>query len=148
MASNLRYGKPDGTEAEMWEALEITQAGGLVEAGRERCRLLTAFAAVAVLASLLLVDPKAWIPLRAVSGFCFAGAAMIVESWLNERATNENRGALMSTYIIINMTAIMAGQLVLTAVDPSGFTAFVLASVAVSLVSRVCFASSMRNVWT
>jgi ATP-binding cassette subfamily B multidrug efflux pump len=32
VASNLRYGKPDATEAEMWEALEIAQAREFVEA--------------------------------------------------------------------------------------------------------------------
>ena len=31
VASNLRYGKPDATEAEMWEALEIAQARDFVE---------------------------------------------------------------------------------------------------------------------
>lgn len=32
VATNLRYGKPDATEAEMWEALEIAQAREFVEA--------------------------------------------------------------------------------------------------------------------
>jgi ATP-binding cassette, subfamily B, multidrug efflux pump len=32
VASNLRYGKPDATEAEMWEALEVAQARDFVEA--------------------------------------------------------------------------------------------------------------------
>ena len=32
VASNLRYGKPDATETEMWEALEIAQAREFVEA--------------------------------------------------------------------------------------------------------------------
>ncbi len=30
VASNLQYGKPDATEAEMWEALEVAQAGDFV----------------------------------------------------------------------------------------------------------------------
>jgi ATP-binding cassette subfamily B protein len=32
VASNLRYGKPDATEAEMWEALEVAQAEEFVRA--------------------------------------------------------------------------------------------------------------------
>ncbi len=32
VASNLRYGKPDATEEEMWRALEIAQARDFVEA--------------------------------------------------------------------------------------------------------------------
>jgi ATP-binding cassette subfamily B protein len=35
VASNLRYGKPDATEAEMWAALEIAQARDFVEATPE-----------------------------------------------------------------------------------------------------------------
>lgn len=36
VASNLRYGKPDATEDEMWEALEIAQARNFVEAMPDR----------------------------------------------------------------------------------------------------------------
>jgi ATP-binding cassette subfamily B multidrug efflux pump len=32
VASNLRYGKPDATDPEMWEALEVAQAGDFVRA--------------------------------------------------------------------------------------------------------------------
>ena len=32
VASNLRFGRPDATEAELWEALEIAQASGFVQA--------------------------------------------------------------------------------------------------------------------
>ena len=32
VASNLRYGKPDATEAEMWEALQVAQAADFVKA--------------------------------------------------------------------------------------------------------------------
>jgi ATP-binding cassette subfamily B protein len=32
VASNLRYGKPDATEAEMWEALKVAQAADFVKA--------------------------------------------------------------------------------------------------------------------
>jgi ATP-binding cassette subfamily B protein len=35
VASNLRYGKPDATDAEMWSALEIAQAKDFVEAMSE-----------------------------------------------------------------------------------------------------------------
>ena len=32
VASNLRYGRPDATEGELWEALEVAQASGFVQA--------------------------------------------------------------------------------------------------------------------
>ncbi len=41
VASNLRYGKPDATEAQMWEALEVAQAAEFVRAmpGGLDCRI-------------------------------------------------------------------------------------------------------------
>ena len=54
------------------------------------------------------LDPDA-----GLSGFCFAGAAMIVESWLNERASKENRGTIFSIYQMVNFAASTAGQLLM-----------------------------------
>ncbi|MDF1718138.1 MAG: MFS transporter [Antarcticimicrobium sp.] len=88
-----------------------------------------AFAAVAVLLSLIFLTPWAWIPLRAISGFCFAGAAMIVESWLSERADPASRGKIFGIYTMVNLTASTAGQMVLTLGDTRGFLFFVLPAI-------------------
>ncbi|WP_102106957.1 MFS transporter [Oceaniglobus roseus] len=87
-----------------------------------------AFAAIAILGSLLAVTPWVWIPLRGVQGFCFAGAAMIVESWLGERAEPHTRGRIFGVYTMVNLAASTAGQLVLSQGDTSGFLFFVLAA--------------------
>src|SRR5436190_7363253 len=71
--------------------------------------VMASIAAVVILLNLLIVDPIAWISMRALSGFCFAGAAMIVESWLNERASKENRGTIFSVYQMVNFAASTAG---------------------------------------
>jgi len=76
-------------------------------------------AAITILLNALIVSPWFWIPLRAVTGFCFAGAAMVVESWLNERASRENRGTLFSIYQMVNFAASTAGQLLLVIKPPS-----------------------------
>ncbi len=65
-----------------------------------------------VLLTGLLIDDVAWVSLRALTGFCTAGTSMIIESWLNERATNESRGAIFSLYIAITLFGVVAGQLV------------------------------------
>ncbi len=54
--------------------------------------IVCAAAAISILLSLLILSPWAWIPLRAISGFCFAGAAMIVESWLSDQTDPARRG--------------------------------------------------------
>lgn len=89
---------------------------------------MCAIAAIAVLLSLLLVTPWIWIPVRAASGFCFAGAAMIVESWLNERSDAASRGRVFGIYTMVNLAATTAGQMVLTLGDASGYFFFVLAA--------------------
>lgn len=79
------------------------------------------------------VDPIAWVLIRIVSGFALAGFYMIVESWLNESATNENRGTIMSIYIVILFGALMAGQVSIAAMSIASFVPFVIASISVSL---------------
>ncbi|UWR35745.1 MFS transporter (plasmid) [Sulfitobacter sp. W027] len=89
---------------------------------------MCAIAAIAVLLSLVLITPWVWVPVRALSGFCFAGAAMIVESWLNERADAKSRGRVFGIYTMVNLGATTAGQMVLTLGDTNGFLFFVLAA--------------------
>ncbi|PLX36311.1 MAG: MFS transporter [Hyphomicrobiales bacterium] len=100
---------------------------------------IRAFAAIvslgsaAALAHPLFLDPSLWIVARAFSGFAVAGFYIIVESWLNERATNKNRGTVMSIYIVVNFTALSLGQVATNTVDVTSFAPFALASIAVSL---------------
>ncbi|MEQ8368388.1 MAG: MFS transporter [Roseicyclus sp.] len=89
---------------------------------------MCALAAIAVLLSLVLITPWVWIPVRALSGFCFAGAAMIVESWLNERVDKASRGRVFGIYTMVNLAATTAGQMVLTLGDANGYFFFVLAA--------------------
>ena len=89
---------------------------------------MCSIAAIAVLLSLVLITPWVWIPVRALSGFCFAGAAMIVESWLNERADAASRGRIFGIYTMVNLAATTAGQMVLTLGDANGYFFFVLAA--------------------
>ncbi|MGR3513591.1 MAG: MFS transporter [Paracoccaceae bacterium] len=88
-----------------------------------------ALAAITVLFSLLFLSPWFWIPLRSISGFCFAGAAMVVESWLNERAEPGTRGKIFGAYTMINLAASTAGQMILVTGDPAGYLFFVLAAI-------------------
>ncbi|SMC11458.1 MFS transporter [Roseovarius aestuarii] len=90
--------------------------------------VMCALAAISVLLSLLILSPWVWIPLRGISGFCFAGAAMIVESWLNERVDAPSRGRVFGIYTMVNLAASTAGQMVLTMGDPAGYLFFVLAA--------------------
>lgn len=91
--------------------------------------VMCAFAAVALLLSLLAIDAVAWLPLRAIQGFCFAGAAMIVESWLSERTEPSARGTVFGIYTMVNLFASTAGQMALTLGDASGYLFFVVGAI-------------------
>lgn len=90
--------------------------------------VMAAFASASVLLSVLIVHPSAWIPLRALTGFSFAGAAMIVESWLNERTEDSYRGRVFGVYTMVNLLATTAGQMLVITGNPSGFALFVVAA--------------------
>lgn len=99
-------------------------------------RAFSAFASLVSAASLahaLLVDPTLWAVLRLVEGFCMASLYMCIESWLNDTATNETRGQLLSLYMITLYSASAVGQQLLNLQDPQRSLAFMLISILLSL---------------
>lgn len=97
------------------------------------------FAALASLASTtvlihgVIVDPTAWFIARAISGFAFAGLYIVVESWLNDAATNETRGKILGAYMVVTFLGMAIGQGLLNVASPSDIQLFVITSVLVSL---------------
>tara|TARA_R110002126_G_scaffold82220_1_gene201741 strand:- start:841 stop:2115 length:1275 start_codon:yes stop_codon:yes gene_type:complete len=87
---------------------------------------LTALMAVSLLLHSLIVHPVFWILFRAMTGFAVAGSYMVLESWLNEKATNETRGSLFSIYMIVTMAGLTAGQFIVPQADISGTTLFII----------------------
>jgi len=71
-----------------------------------------------------VIDPYVWVLARAMTGFCFAGLFMVVESWLNNAASAQTRGQVLSLYGMTGLMAGIGGQLLLPAADPAGFRPF------------------------
>jgi MFS family permease len=92
--------------------------------------IMAAIGSLTILLNLLWINDVAWIVMRAFSGFCFAGAAMIVESWLNEVADNRTRGTIFSIYVTINMAASTIGQLAMSVTGVTGYIPFVVGAIA------------------
>ncbi|MBK5928066.1 MFS transporter [Rhodobaculum claviforme] len=96
------------------------------------------FAALGSLISAVLLiyavipDWIVWTLLRVLIGFCFSGVYVTAESWLNNAASNENRGKALSLYMIVQMVGIIAAQALMNLADPAGFMLFVIPSVLVS----------------
>lgn len=91
--------------------------------------VLATLLSMSLLFHALVVHPLAWIAFRGIAGFALAGAYMVVESWLNEKATNESRGQIFSFYMIMNMVGLMAGQFMVVLGDPATTTLFILAAI-------------------
>ena len=94
---------------------------------------MSAIASAAVLVHVVFLDPFVWTGMRFASGFSFAGMYIVCESWLNEKATNETRGQLLSLYMITNMAGMAGGQLMISLGEAGGAGLFLLASVMVSI---------------
>jgi MFS family permease len=97
------------------------------------------FAALASLISAVIIlfptftEVWAWTAGRVLIGFCFSAVYVTAESWLNNAATNENRGQALSLYMIVQTAGIVVSQALLLSADPSGYVLFVIPSVLVSL---------------
>ena len=97
--------------------------------------VLAAALAMSILMHALVVHPVAWIITRGIGGFALAGTYMIVESWLNEKAPNEERGKIFSVYMVVTMIGLMSGQFLLAAANPAMATLF--------MVSAMLFAAAV-----
>jgi MFS family permease len=94
---------------------------------------LCAILATVMLLNGLVVEPIFWIVLRAIAGLCFSGSYMIIESWLNERISDDNRGSLFSVYMIVSLVTMMAGQYLLVVANPELQTLFMIGAILYAL---------------
>lgn len=95
-------------------------------------RSFSAFASLMVVSFLLhLVDFNLylWMVLRFISGFSFYSLLIVVESWLNEKSTGENRGKILAIYTILFYISMGIGQLFLNLGKNSTVLMFVLGAV-------------------
>ena len=99
-------------------------------------RAFSAFAALAA-ATCLAYDffftPAAWVVLRVINGFCIAGMTTSIESWLNERSSNETRGRVLGFYMLVFYLAVALGQTLVNVAPVGGSEPLMLASALIGL---------------
>lgn len=99
-------------------------------------RVFAAFASIISTAILLIplwIEPAWWFAMRFVTGLGTAGLYIVCESWLNAASSNQDRGRLLSIYMIIMYGAMGGGPFLLNVADASGFSRFIVASALMSL---------------
>jgi len=92
--------------------------------------VFAALAANAVLMFLLFDQVYVWLGLRILTGYAIAGQYVVVESWLNDKATSGNRGRIFSLYMSVSWAASGISPLALNIADPTGHRLLTLAAVA------------------
>jgi MFS family permease len=79
-------------------------------------RVFLCFASLAACVLLLLETTTSlliWILLRFITGWCLAAIYATTESWLNEHSENQNRGKILSIYVVVTLVGMSMGQILL-----------------------------------
>ena len=95
--------------------------------------VMAAVASTAILIHALIIDPWAWAALRLITGICGVGLYMVIESWLNAQASNQQRGRVFALYMTVNMLAMAAGQYLLLFNGVDSFVPFAVIAILYSL---------------
>ncbi len=98
-------------------------------------RIFAAFASIAslvVLVHAVFINPFVWFLLRVLTGISMVSIYTVAESWLNDRASNKNRGSVLSIYMVILYGAMGCGMFFLNFSNPINFEPFILISVITS----------------
>ncbi|SNS56486.1 MFS transporter [Tropicimonas sediminicola] len=90
-------------------------------------RTFAAFAAagaIGLLAHPMWQTPLAWTLLRLATGLCVAGCYTVIESWLQARADNANRGRVMANYRVVDLVAAIGAQLMIGVLEPASYVSY------------------------
>ena len=93
---------------------------------------LASLASIAILLHSVFIEPYMWFFIRILTGISLAGIFVIMESWLNDKSTNETRGQILSIYMIITFSFLGMGQFLLNLSDPAKVDLFILVSILLS----------------
>jgi len=94
---------------------------------------LASMASISILVHGIHVSAWSWTAMRFVTGLSYAGLYVVAESWLNDRASNETRGQVLSVYMVITTLGLGGGQFLLNLSNPMHIELFVLVSIIVSV---------------
>ncbi len=94
---------------------------------------LASMCSISAIVHLVTNDALSWTLMRLLAGFCFPGLYVVSESWLNAKAENHMRAAILSIYFVIQIFGAAIGQAMTGINDPSGSLLFGVTSILISL---------------
>ena len=102
--------------------------------GHARAYCVTAaLSIIAILLHPVLPYFWAWCVFRVMTGIAIATSYTAVESWLNAKLTNKNRGRFFGVYRIIDMTGALVAQAMIIVLVPAYFLSYTMLAILVCL---------------
>ena len=95
-------------------------------------RGFAAAAAIGAIGPLLhpvLEGPYLWAGLRMLTGFAIASAYTVIESWLQAKCTNANRGRVYGSFRLVDLVGQVSAQGMIAVLDPTSYTAYNIVTV-------------------
>lgn len=90
--------------------------------------VMAAIASSSVIIQGLWINPVIWAFTRLLCGICLVGIYMVTESWLNDQASNQMRGRVLATYMLVMLIALGLGQFLILADDIRELGLFAIAA--------------------
>lgn len=96
--------------------------------------VFTSLGAIGILSHMMMVNPTAWALMRVMTGLCVAGCYTVIESWMQAKLTNQNRGRAMGAYRVIDMGGSLMAQMMISILTPASYVSY-------NLLAILCCAS-------
>ncbi len=97
----------------------------VVRTGHSRAfAVMAAASTISIILHPVLQEPWFWMLLRGITGFAVAGAYTVIESWLQAKLNNSNRGTVFSIYRMVDMSGTLLSQLVIAGLTPAHYISY------------------------
>ena len=105
-----------------------------LRAGHARAfAVMAGVSTISILLHPVYENVRFWCLLRVFSGFAVAGAYTVIESWLQSKLTNENRGTVFSIYRMVDMSGTLLSQIVIAGLSPAHYVSYNLVAMVACL---------------
>ena len=95
--------------------------------------VVAAASAISAILHPIYTDVYFWAGLRLLTGFAIAGAYTVIESWLQAKISNSNRGRVFSVYRVCDMVGTIMAQGIIATLDPGTYVAYNIIAVVACL---------------